>query len=49
MNIYLRSLTDPFLRLFVEMRRVVLGILRAKTLGPTPKDNFLKTSVKSFS
>ena len=36
---YLRSLTDPFLSLFVALRRVVLGILRAKTLSLTLKDN----------
>ena len=46
---YLRSLTDPFLSLFVALRRVVLGILRAKTLSLTPKDNFLKDISKKCS
>ena len=46
---YLRSLTDPFLSLFVALRRVVLGILRAKTSSLTPKDNFLKDISKKCS
>ena len=49
MDKYLRSLTDPFLSLFVALRRVVLGILRAKTLSPTPKNSFLKDIYKKGS